>query len=189
MKPAVCLDEERPCNRPRAASFASGRDVLYRRILVPVSEGSASAAGVMQAIRLAVRAGARLRFIHVLARTAGPVAGVDDVASRRVRRPPAAVEAAQASARAAGLECDLVLRDGAACATSDAIVAEALDWAAELIVIGAESHGRAGLRPGSVGARILQGSTVPVMAISARVGAPFGPARALMRAASRERTV
>jgi hypothetical protein len=60
MNPAVLPGEDRPRGRPGAVSFAFGREIRYRRILVPVGTGSASAAGVRQAIRIPAQAGARI---------------------------------------------------------------------------------------------------------------------------------
>jgi nucleotide-binding universal stress UspA family protein len=80
------------------------------------------------------------------------------------------VEGARRQAEAAGLDCDVVLRDGADGTACELIASEALAWPADVIVMGATTVAGAGLRPGSVGARILQASPVPVLAISSRSG-------------------
>jgi nucleotide-binding universal stress UspA family protein len=151
---------------------------MYRRILVPVSGGAASVQGVIEAIRLAGRSNAELRFIHVVddGRRDDDCAGVagmlDDVPAPLDCRGCAVVNAARDLAARAGLRGDGFVCNSANGEPCELIAAHARSWQADLIVLGAEPVGAAGLRPGSIGARILQASPVPVMAISARLVAP-----------------
>jgi len=151
---------------------------MYQRILVPVSSGPASECGAREAIRLARVSGASLRFIHVVGKSAsgrersGFAGTIDEYLAllEALDRECAVIAAGlRELAEAAGVNFDVVLRstsDGTPC---EWVVAEALGWRADLIVMGAEPAGGVGLRPGSHGARILQSSPVPVMVISPRV--------------------
>ena len=152
---------------------------MYRRILVPVSHGAASEQGVIEGLRLARAANASLCFIHVSdePRDGDGHAGFSGTIDEFLALPApvagcgaALVEGARRQAEAAGLACEAVLRHGADVAASELVVREARSWRAEIIVMGAAAVRGAGLRPGSVGARIMHASPVPVMAISPRGG-------------------
>ncbi len=150
---------------------------MYRRILVPVSHGAASEQGVLEGLRLARAAGALLCFIHVTCEPddgegqtglSGTIDEFLELPGSAARRGAALVEAARRQAEIAGLACKAVLRHGAAGTACELIVREARIWRAEVIVMGATAVRGAGLRPGSMGARILHASPVPVLAISPR---------------------
>jgi nucleotide-binding universal stress UspA family protein len=147
---------------------------MYRRILVPIGYGDASEHGVIEGLRLARLAHAALCFIHVVGEStwrdgdAGFSGTVDEFLELVDRRCSAVVNDARVRAAAAGVDCEVMLCDGAGAEPSTLIESQALAWGAELIVMGARLVGGAGLRPGSVGARILQSSRVPVIAVSAR---------------------
>lgn len=149
---------------------------MNRRILVPVSRGAASDRGVMEAVRLARGSPAVLRFVHVVdepgdaSATAGSSGTVDEFLTRLALRGQDVVEGARSQALAQGVACDVALRECAGYAVWEAIAHEAAAWRASLIVMGAAPAGGFGLRPGSIGARVLQSSPVPVMAIAARPG-------------------
>lgn len=146
---------------------------MYRRILVPVSDSAVSEGGVREAVRLAHGGCAVLRFIHVVDAGGTGLVGcsgiVDADLHRRDWRVVAPVEAARRQAVAAGLECDVVLRDGVGGSACELVALEARAWGADVIVLGATAVPGAGLRPGSVGSRILQSSPVPVLAVSPRI--------------------
>ena len=152
---------------------------MYRRILVPVSHGAASEQGVLEGLRIARAANASLCFIHVTDELddgdghAGFSGTIDEflaLPGLATRRGAALVEDARRQAEAAGLGCDAVLRLGGAGTTCELILREARIWRAEVIVMGATAVRGAGLRPGSVGARILHASPVPVLAVSPPAG-------------------
>ncbi len=150
---------------------------MYKRILVPVSHGPFSDRGVLAAIRLGRTANASLRFIHVVDEAAveEPRAGFRGAVEEYLglletvdRDRAAAVLGPRSQAEAAGVDFEVVVRSSADGAPCELVALEALGWGADVIVMGAEAGGGAGLRPGSHGARILQSSPVPVMVISAR---------------------
>jgi nucleotide-binding universal stress UspA family protein len=140
------------------------RHARFRRILVPVSRGAASAHGVDEAIRLARMSGAVLRFVHVDDEaprgTVGELPGLPGAGAARVVDEACRV-AARAGVAGDGVVCQCV--DGA---PWDLVATQARRWQADLIVFGAERAKAGGLRPGSTGAEILHASPVPVLAIS-----------------------
>jgi len=148
---------------------------MYRRILVPISDGKASEQGVIEGLRLARLARAALCFIHVVGEStwrdgdAGFSGTVDEFLELVDRRCSSLVNDARVRAAAAGVDCEVMLCDGAGSEPCKLIESQALAWGAELIVMGAHIVGGAGLRPGSIGARILQSSRIPVIAVSARM--------------------
>jgi nucleotide-binding universal stress UspA family protein len=147
---------------------------MYRKILVPISRGAESEQGVIEGVRLARFSQAALCFIHVVDESAlrgdraGFAGSVDDFLALTGRRCADLVDGARARAEAAGVHCEVVLRDAADGETCELIASQALAWRAEVIVMGAAAVRGIGLRPGSVGARILRASPVPVIAISPR---------------------
>jgi nucleotide-binding universal stress UspA family protein len=157
-----------------------GSDML-RRILVPVSHGSASDHGVLEALRLACEPEVSLRFIHVFAETAvddriagfsGSVDDYLDLLDVVERERDAVVQGVRSRAEAASVDFEVVLRSSADGTPCEQVAFEALGWNADLIVMGAHAVGGVGLRPGSQGARILQSSPVPVIVISPRTVDP-----------------
>jgi nucleotide-binding universal stress UspA family protein len=148
---------------------------MYRKILVPASLGQASEWGVREAIRLARTSGASLRFIHVAGRTAagrdraGFSGTIDDyleLLKTLDRECAEIVEGLHRLAEPAGVTFEIVIRSTADGTPCEQVVSEALDWRADVIVMGGHSRLGAGPRPSGLDDSVLRSSPVPVMVFS-----------------------
>lgn len=152
---------------------------MYHRILVPVDGSDDSTRALMQALALAKLAAAgtvgtagtvaasagqaptaaqspALRLLHVL----------DDALdqSELVAQGNAALAAATGCARQAGIAAESAMLPAAGRSLAAVILADAKDFAADLVVIG--THGRKGLRRailGSVAEEVIRDSRIPVL--------------------------
>jgi nucleotide-binding universal stress UspA family protein len=142
---------------------------MYHRILMPIDGSACSDAALAHGLRLAKEQGAEVRIIHALDTEGLYVLyeglDADDVAERWSRAGTAILERAAAQARESGVPVATALvedRDRIA----DVIVAEAKQWAADLIVMG--THGRHGfdhLLLGSAAEGVMRTTPVPVLLI------------------------
>jgi len=146
---------------------------MYRRILVPVSASDASDRAVLEAVRLARRDSAVLRFVHILdsalvvKETASFCGTIDEFLEllgsfdldNRVL-----VEIARRQAARAGVACVSATHRCDSGDMSEIVVAQALAWRADVIVMGVGIDQR--LR--GAGALILRDSSVPVIEMLAR---------------------
>ena len=129
---------------------------MYQRILVPIDGSATSHRGLAEAIALARVTGGRLHLLHVVdelsfALAADGFSGMSvDLLSLLREGGTKILAAAVAEVEAAGLPVDGVLKDSLAGRVSDLVLAEAVEWPADLIVIG--THGRRGFE------RMLMGS-------------------------------
>lgn len=144
---------------------------MYERILVPVDGSAPSERGLDEALAVAARFGSKLRLVHVLDEAA--LAMSTDLAMNvgaliaMLREGGEQVLAkARQRAQARGIEADSVLHDTFSGRICDRVVQEAVDWKADLIVIG--THGRRGagrLLLGSDAEQILRLAPVPVLLV------------------------
>jgi nucleotide-binding universal stress UspA family protein len=150
------------------------RHAMYQHILVAIDGTEAGAPALQAAVALAREQGAQLRLVHVVDEAANfaidqpavDIAGLDDAwraAGQQV------LDAATTEACATGItvETALLQRDRRECA--EAIVGEAEQWGADLIVIG--THGRQGIRRlvlGSVAEGVARRSPIPVLLVRGR---------------------
>lgn len=146
----------------------------YQRILVPVDGSATSSRGLDEAIRLARVTGARLHLLHVvdeLTFATGFETGatyLGDIVPLMREAGQAIVAEGCARAAAAGIPADGTLCDRFAVRVCDAIVDEAREWKADLIVLG--THGRRGvgrLLLGSDAEQVLRLAQVPVLLVRA----------------------
>lgn len=144
---------------------------MYKRILVAVDGSEISELALDEAIRLTLDQGAQLRIVHAL----DQVALVLDTpyvlqefldAARKAGED--ILERARARAKEAGVEAEIRL--SGAESFGDRIAAlvnnEALEWPADLIVIG--THGRRGFSNvlmGSVAMGVVRTANVPVLLV------------------------
>ncbi len=160
---------------------------MFKRILVPVDGSETSDLALEAAIRLAQTGNGRLRLVHAVdeplwmaaygihGRTA---AGLYEV---MCNNGDALLRKNMGTARAAGVETDLVLFDKPGLRLSDAVSNAAKLWGADLIVVG--SHGRKGfnrLVMGSGAEQVIRMAPVPVLVIrgsDARPNALRAPTR------------
>ena len=143
----------------------------YRKILVAVDGSAASGKGLAEALRLAGETSS-VCILHVvddLPAVAGmaPSAWMDLLPALR-RQGREILEAAQKTAKAAGVEAAGVLREIVGGSAAGEIVGEAEKQGADLIVLG--THGRRGLARVVVGSdaeTLVRETTVPVLLVRA----------------------
>ena len=146
----------------------------YKRILVPVDGSPPSARGLLEAIKLAHDARAKLLLLHVVEEYAIlgiPEAGASigpvlDTLKRTGRTTLAKLER---SARRAGARPETKLVEDFSGRVANAIVDQAKRWRADVIVMG--THGRRGLNRvflGSDAELVASYSPVPVLLVPAR---------------------
>ncbi|HEX7455734.1 MAG TPA: universal stress protein [Gallionella sp.] len=146
---------------------------MYQRILVPI-DGSATAERALQeGIRLAAGR-AQLRLIYVLEEVypldAEGYAFIDYDALRKAVHHTGERTLAKAAEKVqqSGATVETALLEAAGERIAGVIDGEALNWPADLIVIG--THGRSGLSRlllGSVAEGVVRGASVPVLLIRA----------------------
>ena len=145
---------------------------MYNKILVPVDGSATSNRGLSEAVKLAKVMGAKLRLVHFVDPFAY-VGGFDSPSVYLIDLLPslreaghAVLKAGQELAAASDVAAETLLADGESGRLCDLIVAEALNWPADLIVIG--THGRRGVRRvfmGSDAEQILRMAPVPVLLV------------------------
>jgi len=150
---------------------------MYQRILVPIDGSSSSNHGLGEAIRIAKLTQGRIRLFHVIDDLSFALAlgseprHADDLLKQLRSEGSRILDEAQATVQAAGVDVDTRLGDNFPGSVQDKVAAEALDWGAELIVLG--THGRRGaarLVLGSGAERILRQAPVPVLLVRAPAG-------------------
>jgi nucleotide-binding universal stress UspA family protein len=147
---------------------------MYERILVPVDGSPTSLRGLAEALAVAGKFGSTLRLLHVvddttLTATAGVMAGnVGDLLAMLSEGGEKVLADARRQAQAGGVAAETSLQHSYSGRISDMIVKEAVDWKADLIVIG--THGRRGagrLFLGSDAEQVLRLAPVPVLLVRA----------------------
>jgi len=142
---------------------------MYQRILVPVDGSDISDCGLQEAMRLARDQNAKLRLIHVVNELAvvgtydGVVYSTDLIQTLRDNGNKMLSKAAD-KVKAVGLQVETALIEGHGGHAGDAIVRDAQQWPADIIVLG--THGRRGmarLLMGSDAEQVVRHSTVPVL--------------------------
>lgn len=145
---------------------------MYSRVLVAIDDSDTSQRALQEAVSLAGDQGAALRVVCVVdeASLFGNADLVDPTAieAALVQAGRALLARAQASAQAAGVtvETRMLETDRLGESVSRAIIEDARNWPADLIVVG--THGRKGFRHflvGSVAEGVIRESTVPILLI------------------------
>jgi nucleotide-binding universal stress UspA family protein len=146
---------------------------MYQRILVPINESTTSERALQEAIRLAGGKSV-LRLVYVLEEVL-PVNGEGyDYANSSALHEAALKTGNELLAQAAkkvqlsGASVETTLLDELGLGVVDAINNEAINWRADLIVIG--THGRTGLTRlllGSVAEGVVREASMPVLLIRA----------------------
>jgi|SRR5689334_21066543 len=147
---------------------------MYRRILVPVDGSPIATDGLREAIRLVKGWDVRMRLIHVVDRVSlvqalEPAPIIEDLIRNMERNGRAVLETARSLAEREGVIVDPVLRKPVKDSLSEAIVAEARKWKADLIVMG--THGKRGLTStllGSTAQGVIRTSKAPVLLVTPR---------------------
>jgi len=142
---------------------------MYQRILVPVDGSDISDNGLREAMRLAHDQQAKLRLIHVMNELAivaayeGSIYSGELIQTLRDNGNKVLLKAAE-KVKAAGLQVETALIEAHGGYAGDAIVRDAQQWPADIIVLG--THGRRGmarLLMGSDAEQVVRHATVPVL--------------------------
>ncbi len=159
--------------------------VVYTHILVPVDGSPTSNHGLNEAVKVAKLTGARLRLIHVVDQFVYAT-GMDGSGAMTADLIPLLREAGQqilktckAQVEASGVPVDTALFDSFDGRVCDLVVAEAMKWHADLIVLG--THGRRGVGRffmGSDAEQIVRHAPTPVLLVRASEVAPVATASA-----------
>jgi nucleotide-binding universal stress UspA family protein len=145
---------------------------MYQRILVPIDGSITGNQGLNEAIKLAKLTGAELRLIHVtdaLSFASGfePYAVyAGDVVPRIREAGEAVLQRGRELVQSQGIKVDSKLLDDLVSRVSEAVVAQAKAWSADLIVLG--THGRRGVGRfllGSDAEQIARTAPVPVLLV------------------------
>jgi nucleotide-binding universal stress UspA family protein len=146
---------------------------MYRRILVPVDGSAISKLGLRHAVGLAKEQRARLRVLNVLDDMAlvpmmdgYPAADMTRLIDSMKASGQQALDESVALARKSGLRAEAALVEARGHAVSEAILADAKKFRADLIVMG--THGRRGMSRlllGSDAERVLRDAPVPVLLV------------------------
>ena len=144
---------------------------MYQRVLVPIDGSATSERALQEAITLAAGE-AQLRLVYVIEEIypldAEGYAYIDHAALQEAVRKTGErtlVQAAEA-VRRSGMTAETALLEAAGERVAAVIDGEALNWKADLIVIG--THGRSGLSRlllGSVAEDVVRGASVPVLLV------------------------
>lgn len=143
---------------------------MYQRILVPVDGSPTSERAVQEALRFAQQQSAQLELVHVL----GDVRLMDANSYINYAEMKEAITSvgnkiltqAQMAAQQSGQAAEVKLLEGSGQSIATAIVEEARQWQADLIVIG--THGRTGFGRvlfGSVAEGVVRTAHIPVLLI------------------------
>ena len=152
---------------------------MYTQILVPVDGSATSDRGLEEAVKLAKLTGARLRLVHVVDQLVyatgmeGTAAMTADLIPLLRESGEKLLKTCKARVEASGVPVDTALLDSLAGRVCDLVVAEALKWQADLIVLG--THGRSGVGRvfmGSDAEQIVRLAPTPVLLVRASAAAP-----------------
>ena len=147
---------------------------IYQKLLVPVDGSPTATRGLDEAIRIARLSGGRIRVVHVIDQlqlTAGLEFSTADVLGLLQEAGAAIVGAARARVEASGVPVETELSETLSGTVADAVVDQAREWGADLIVIG--THGRRGVGRmllGSDAEQVLRSAPVPVLLVRAPAG-------------------
>ncbi len=144
---------------------------MYGKILVPVDGSGTSTCGLGEAIKVAKNFGGRIRLVHVVNEfiidgVYSPGMYAADLFQSLRDTGKTILAEAEALVRQSGVEVDSVLLESIGGPAADFIIAEAKQWAADLIVMG--THGRRGLARlamGSDAEQVVRAMTVPVLLV------------------------
>jgi nucleotide-binding universal stress UspA family protein len=141
---------------------------MYKRILIPVDGSPTSNKALVAALQFARECGASVRVFHALDDLAF-ISGYEyrgDLVELAAAEAEKILADALAIAKSAGTEADSRLAKKPGVRLGDAVAAEALEWKADLIVIG--THGRRGLGRvimGSGAEQVIRTAPTPVLVI------------------------
>lgn len=146
---------------------------MYERILVPVDGSDASHAGLNEALALAAEHQSRLRLVHVvddlitMPMYEGAIFAGELIEQLR-KQGRKLLDECLALCKKKGIAAEAVLLERVGGQAGVLVIEQALEWPAELIVMG--THGRKGLKRivlGSDAEYVVRHATVPVLLVRA----------------------
>ena len=145
---------------------------MYQRILVPIDGSQTSTKALQAALQMSKASGGCVRIIHLIDASAylsGPAGYLDfpsDLPSAMRSAGNKVLEDAANLAKAIGVQAETHLYDSFDGKLADVVSDAALQWKADLIVVG--THGRSGVGRALLGSgaeQILRLAPVPVLVI------------------------
>lgn len=145
---------------------------MYKKILVPVDGSETSNQGLKEAIRIAKQVGSHIRLLHIVSEFifdsgyVPPAYVTDLLASMRERGKVILAESEELVSREKKVAHDTLLLESIGGSAADAIVQQAKEWQADLIVMG--THGRRGIRRMALGSdaeQVVRGVQIPVLLV------------------------
>ena len=145
---------------------------MYQRILVPIDGSQTSTKALQAALQMAKASGGCVRIIHLIDASAylsGPAGYLDfpsDLPGAMRSAGNKVLEDAANLAKAIGVQAETHLYDSFDGKLADVVSDAALQWKADLIVVG--THGRSGVGRALLGSgaeQILRLAPVPVLVI------------------------
>jgi nucleotide-binding universal stress UspA family protein len=136
---------------------------MYKRILVPVDGSETSGQALAAALQLAQLKGGCVRLVYVLEEVSHVNGYALHLAHDHARK---VLDAASATAKAAGVDCDERLVDVPGSRLGEIVSEEARSWEADLVVVG--THGRRGVGRALLGSgaeQVIRLAPVPVLTI------------------------
>ena len=146
---------------------------MYERVLVPVDGSDASHAGLSEALALAAEHQSRLRLVHVvddlitMPMYEGAIFAGELIEQLR-KQGRKLLDECLALCKKKGIAAEAVLLERVGGQAAVLVIEQALEWPAELIVMG--THGRKGLKRivlGSDAEYVVRHATVPVLLVRA----------------------
>ncbi|SFN24121.1 universal stress protein [Nitrosospira briensis] len=143
---------------------------MYQRILVPVDGSPTSERALQEALRLAQQQSGRLELVHVLGDVrlmeASSYINYAEMKDAMASAGKKLLEQTRMVAQQSGTAAEVKLLEAGGARIASAIVEEARQWQADLIVIG--THGRTGFSRvlfGSVAEGVVRTAQIPVLLI------------------------
>ena len=147
---------------------------MYKRILVPVDGSQTSNKALQAALQMSKESGGCIRIVHLIDASAylsgppGYLSFPTDILGAMRDAGKKVLEDAASLAQAAGVQAETHMYDSFDGRLADVVSDAALEWKADLVVVG--THGRRGVGRmllGSGAEQILRQAPVPVLVIRA----------------------
>jgi nucleotide-binding universal stress UspA family protein len=147
------------------------------KILVPVDGSETSTAGLNEAVKLAKIHGGQLCLMHIvnefiLDYTYAPGQYCENLLEALRKGGRSILDAAEADVQRQGIKPHCVLVESIGGVAADLILEQAIDWRADLIVMG--THGRRGifrLALGSDAEQVVRAANIPVLLVRGQAAA------------------
>lgn len=146
---------------------------MYKRILVPFDGSDTSTQALATALQMARDSGACVRVVHLLdeAEHVSGYGWAPDVLRAARAQAERILGQARQAGRDGGVAIESALLDEPAQSLGQAVAAQALQWAADLVVLG--SHGRRGVARALLGSgaeQVVRLAPVPVLVVRRPAG-------------------